>query len=170
MADRAHPLNGTIYRVVNLGTATIVEDGIHDDAEARERLSREFARVPRGRFAVEVRTSPGGEWLLVGTVGGFARSPDWPPTRPEEGTVTVDKVDKSSELFVGHRGANLIIEVYRIPGRSDLRKCRARAKVIAAREGIHTEPDVASFNDFVPGDTRDPQGWTFTFDEEGHPN
>jgi hypothetical protein len=73
MTGRANPPNGTIYRVVNLGTATIVDDSIRDEGEARERLSRELGRVPGGRFAVEVRTSPGEEWLVVGTVGGFAR-------------------------------------------------------------------------------------------------
>jgi hypothetical protein len=73
MAGRANPPNGTIYRVVNLGTATIVEDGIRDEDKARERLDREFGRVPGGRFAVEVRTFPGEEWLVVGTVGGFAK-------------------------------------------------------------------------------------------------
>jgi hypothetical protein len=73
MAGRANPPNGTIYRVVNLGTATILEDGIRDEGKARERLGRELGRVPGGRFAVEVRTSPGEEWLVVGTAGGFAR-------------------------------------------------------------------------------------------------
>jgi len=73
MAGGANPPNATIYRVVNLGTATIVEDGIRDEDKARERLSREVGRVPGGRFAVEVRTPPGEEWLVVGTVGGFAR-------------------------------------------------------------------------------------------------
>jgi hypothetical protein len=72
MAGRANPPNRTIYRVVNLGTATILEDGIRDEGKARERLNREFGRVPAGRFAVEVRTSPSEEWLVVGTVGGFA--------------------------------------------------------------------------------------------------
>jgi hypothetical protein len=72
MAGRASPPNGTIYRVLNLETATIVEDGIRDEDKARERLSRELGRVPGVRFAVEVRTSPGEEWLVVGTVGGFA--------------------------------------------------------------------------------------------------
>jgi hypothetical protein len=73
MAGRANLPNGPIYRVVNLGTATIVEDGIRDEDQARERLSRELGRVSGGRFAVEVRTSPSEEWLVVGTVGGFAR-------------------------------------------------------------------------------------------------
>jgi hypothetical protein len=73
MAGRANPPDATIYRVVNLGTATIVEDGIRDEDKARDRLSRELGRVPGGRFAVEVRTSPSEEWLVVGTVGGFAR-------------------------------------------------------------------------------------------------
>jgi hypothetical protein len=73
MADRANPSRGTIYRVVNLGTATIVEDGIRDEDKARERLSRELGRVPGGRFAVEVRTSSSEEWLVVGSVGGFAK-------------------------------------------------------------------------------------------------
>jgi hypothetical protein len=72
MAGRANPPNGTIYRVVNLETVTVVEDGIRDEDKARERLSRELGRVPGGRFAVEVRTSPGQAWLVVGTVGGFA--------------------------------------------------------------------------------------------------
>jgi hypothetical protein len=48
MAGRAIPPNGTIYRVVNLGTATIVEDGIRDEEKARERLSRELGWVPEG--------------------------------------------------------------------------------------------------------------------------
>jgi len=73
MAGRANPPNAMIYRVVNLGTATIVENGIRDEDKARERLSRELGRVAGGRFAVEVRTSPGEEWLVVGTVGDFAR-------------------------------------------------------------------------------------------------
>jgi hypothetical protein len=73
MGGRAITPDATIYRVVNLGTSTIVEDGILDEDRARERLSRELGRVPRGRFAVEVRTSPGQEWLVVGTVEGFGR-------------------------------------------------------------------------------------------------
>jgi hypothetical protein len=73
MAGTANRLDGTIYRVVNLGTATIVEDGIRDEDKARQRLTRELGRVPGGRFAVEVRTSPGEGWLVVGTIGGFAR-------------------------------------------------------------------------------------------------
>jgi hypothetical protein len=73
MARRANPLSGTMYRVVNLGTATIVEDGIRDEDKARERLGRELGRVPRGRFAVEVRTPPSEEWLVVGTVEGFGK-------------------------------------------------------------------------------------------------
>jgi hypothetical protein len=82
-----------------------------------------------------------------------------------------DPVDKFSDLFVGRREKGLLIEVYRIPGRSDLQKCRARAKVVAAREGFHTEPEVAYFDDRVSGDPdpSDPQGWTFTFDEEAPP-
>jgi len=73
MAGRTNPPNGAIYRVVNLGTATIVENGIGDEDKARERLTRELGRVPGGRFAVEVRTSPNEGWLVVGAVGGFAR-------------------------------------------------------------------------------------------------
>ena len=73
MAGRTNPLDGTIYRVVNLGTATIVEDGIRDEDKARERLGRELGRIPGGHFSVEVRTSPSEVWLVVGTVGGFAR-------------------------------------------------------------------------------------------------
>jgi len=80
-------------------------------------------------------------------------------------------VDKSSEVFVGRREKGLLIEVYRIPGRSNLQKCRARAKVVAAREGFHSEPEVAYFDDRVSRDPdpNDPQGWTFTFDEEASP-
>jgi hypothetical protein len=73
MTGRANPPGGTIYRVVNLATATIVEDGIRDEDKAGERPGRELGRVPGGRFAVEVRTSPSEEWLVVGTVGGFVR-------------------------------------------------------------------------------------------------
>ena len=75
MEGGANPPNGTVYRVVNLGTATIVEDGTRDEGKAIERFDRELGRAPGGRFAVEVRTrtSPGEEWLVVGTVGGFAR-------------------------------------------------------------------------------------------------
>ena len=73
MAGTTNPLDETIYRVVNLGTATIVEDGIRDEDKARERLSGELRRVPKGRFAVEVRTAPTKAWLVVGTVGGSAR-------------------------------------------------------------------------------------------------
>jgi hypothetical protein len=72
MAGRAAPLDGTVYRVVNRGTATIVEDGIRDEDKARERLDREIGRVPGGHFSVEVRTSPIEAWLVVGTVGGSA--------------------------------------------------------------------------------------------------
>jgi hypothetical protein len=73
MADTANPLDETIYQAINLETAMIVEDGIRDEDEARERLGRELRRVPRGRFAVEVRTAPSKAWLVVGTVGGSAR-------------------------------------------------------------------------------------------------
>jgi hypothetical protein len=73
MTGRANPPGGTIDRVVNLATATIVEDGIRDEDKARERLGRELGRVPGGRFAVEVRTSPSEGWLVVGTIGGFVR-------------------------------------------------------------------------------------------------
>jgi hypothetical protein len=71
MVGKADPLHGTVYRIVNLGTATIVEDGIRDEDKARERLGRELSRAPGGRFSVEVRTSSSQVWLLVGTVGGF---------------------------------------------------------------------------------------------------
>jgi hypothetical protein len=73
MAGTANPLDGTVYRVVNLGTATVVEDGIREEDKARERLSRELGRVPGGHFSVEVRTSPIETWRVVGTVGGSAR-------------------------------------------------------------------------------------------------
>jgi hypothetical protein len=72
MAERGNTFNATVYRVVNLGTATIVEEGIREEGKARDRLSRELGRVPGGRFAVQVRTPPREEWLVVGTVGGFA--------------------------------------------------------------------------------------------------
>jgi len=73
MKGTANPLDGTMYRVVNLGTSTIVEGAIRDEEEAMARLDRELGRVPGGRFAVEVRTPPSDEWLVVGTVGDFAR-------------------------------------------------------------------------------------------------
>jgi hypothetical protein len=73
MAGRTKPLDGTVYRVVNLETATIVEDAIRDENHAMARVSRELGLVPRGRFAVEVRTTPSEEWLVVGTVGRYAR-------------------------------------------------------------------------------------------------
>jgi hypothetical protein len=48
--------------------------------------------------------------------------------------------------------------------RLNLQRCRARAKVIAAREGLRTEPDVISYDGRpLMGLLRDPQGWTFTF-------
>ena len=61
-------------------------------------------------------------------------------------------MDKFSEVRVEHRGKSLIIELPRIPGRSTLRMCRARAKVIAAREGIRTE-QVAPFTDGLSGES-----------------
>jgi hypothetical protein len=72
MAGRANPLNATVFRVVNLTTATVVEDGIRDENEAVARLRRELGRVPGGRFAVEARIPPDEKWSPVGTVGGFA--------------------------------------------------------------------------------------------------
>jgi hypothetical protein len=73
MPDTENQHNATVYRVVNLGTDSIVEDAIRNEDKARERLGREVGRVPGGRFAVEVRTSPSQEWLVVGTVGGFTK-------------------------------------------------------------------------------------------------
>lgn len=73
MAGRRNSLAGAIYRVVDLDTATIVEDGIRAEDKAREQLDQELGRDPGGRFAVEVRISPSEEWLVVGTVGGLAR-------------------------------------------------------------------------------------------------
>jgi hypothetical protein len=53
MAGRANLPIGPIYRVVNLGTATIVEDGIRDEDKAQESDSVEssagFRRALRGR-------------------------------------------------------------------------------------------------------------------------
>jgi hypothetical protein len=72
-AGRTNPLDGTIYRVINLGTATIVEEGIRHEDEAMARLDRELGRVPGGHFSVEVRISPSEVWLVVGTVGGVTR-------------------------------------------------------------------------------------------------
>lgn len=73
------------------------------------------------------------------------------------------------EPSIERRKGKLIIEVPRIPGQSTLRQCRARAKVIAAREDVHTEPDVTSYDrrSTFGGPMRDPQGWIFTFDLSG---
>lgn len=59
------------------------------------------------------------------------------------------------------RQGKLVVEVPRLPSRSTLRKCRARAKVIAAREGVRTEPEVSSYDDrpsAFGGPMRDPRG------------
>jgi hypothetical protein len=76
------------------------------------------------------------------------------------------------EAHVERREKTLIIEVPRTSDRSNLRMCRARAKVIAAREGIRTEPEVATVDDerLSGGPMRASQGWVFTFDENGPPN
>lgn len=74
------------------------------------------------------------------------------------------------EPSIERREGKLIIEVPRLPSRSTLRECRARAKVIAAREGVHTEPEVNSYDgrpSAFGGPLRDPQGWIFTFDLNG---
>jgi hypothetical protein len=49
--------------------------------------------------------------------------------------------------------------------------CRARAKVIAAREGIRTE-QVAPFTDGLSEEScpKVPRAWSFTFDENGPPS
>lgn len=64
------------------------------------------------------------------------------------------------------RGSTLIIDVPRTADRSNLRRGRARAKVIAAREGVRTEPRVDAY-DGPPftfgGPMEKPQGWIFTF-------
>jgi hypothetical protein len=73
-------------------------------------------------------------------------------------------VEKAPEPHVERRKKKLIIEVPRIPSRSTLRECRARAKVIAAREGVHTEPEVSSYDDRRSAPMSNPQGWIFTFD------
>jgi hypothetical protein len=76
-------------------------------------------------------------------------------------------VDASSEPRVELREETIIVEVPRTPDRSNLHRCRARAKVIAAREGLRTEPDVISYDGRpLMGLLRDPQGWTFTFNRD----
>jgi hypothetical protein len=72
MAGKANPLNATVYRVIDLGTNTVVEDLIRDVDEAVARAGRELRRVPGGRFAVQVRIPPDEEWRALGTFGGFA--------------------------------------------------------------------------------------------------
>lgn len=81
-------------------------------------------------------------------------------------------MNKFSGVRVEQQGKSLIIEVPRIPGRSTLRMCRARAKVIAAREGVRTEPEVAPFSDGLSGEPhpRVPRVWIFTIDENGPPS
>ncbi len=71
------------------------------------------------------------------------------------------------------RKGKLVVEVPRIPSRSTLRMCRARAKVIAAREGVRTEPEVSSYDrrpSAFGGPMRDPQGYIFTFDPNVDPS
>jgi hypothetical protein len=73
-------------------------------------------------------------------------------------------VDASSEPRVELREQTIIVEVPRTPDRLNLQRCRARAKVIAAREVLRTEPEFISYEDRpLMGLLRDPQGWTFTF-------
>lgn len=77
-------------------------------------------------------------------------------------------MDASSEPRVELREKTIIVEVPRTPDRSNLQRCRARAKVIAAREGLRTEPEVSSYDGRpLMGLLLDPQGWTFTFNEAG---
>jgi len=75
------------------------------------------------------------------------------------------------EPSIERRRGKLIIDVPRLPSRSTLRECRARAKVIAARrEGVRSEPHVIAYDgrpSAVGGPMRDPQGWIFTFDLNG---
>jgi hypothetical protein len=78
-------------------------------------------------------------------------------------------VEKAPEPHVERRKKKLIIEVPRVPTRSTLRECRARAKVLAAREGVRTEPHVTSYDGRPPalgGPMSNPQGWTFIFYED----
>ncbi len=73
---------------------------------------------------------------------------------------------KTPEPSVERGKGKLVIEVPRIPSRSTLRKCRARAKVIAAREGVRTEPEVTLYDgrpSAFGGPIANPQGWVFTF-------
>lgn len=71
------------------------------------------------------------------------------------------------------REQELVIKVPRLlPARGDLKKCRARAKVAAARQGVRTEPEVVPYITRAAANgrlVRDSQGWIFTFslkDEE----
>lgn len=78
-------------------------------------------------------------------------------------------MDKPPEPSFERQKQRLIIEVPRVPSRSTLRECRARAKVIAAREGVRTEPEVTSYDgrpSAFGGPMNNPQGWTFTFYED----
>lgn len=73
------------------------------------------------------------------------------------------------EPSVERRKKKLTIEVPRVPSRSTLPECRARAKVIGAREGVRTEPEVSSYDGRPTasgGPMANPQGWIFTFDLE----
>jgi hypothetical protein len=60
----------------------------------------------------------------------------------------------------------LVVTVPRLPMRSTLRECRARAKVVAARQGVRTEPEVVPYDGRPTagnGPMSDPQGWMFRF-------
>jgi hypothetical protein len=72
------------------------------------------------------------------------------------------------EPLVERRAGKLVIEVPRLPTRADLPRCRARAKVVAARLGVRSEPDVLPYNRSIwrRGPMQDPQGWIFTFGSE----
>lgn len=65
------------------------------------------------------------------------------------------------------RERELVIKVPRLlPARGDLQRCRARAKVVAARQGVRTEPEVVPYIRRTAANgrsARDSQGWIFTF-------
>jgi hypothetical protein len=87
--------------------------------------------------------------------------------RPGIGEADMAKIPEPS---IERRGKKLIVEVPRTPDRSTLRQCRARAKVIAAREGVRTEPEVSPYDgrpSALGGPMSNPQGWIFTFDLNG---
>jgi hypothetical protein len=70
-------------------------------------------------------------------------------------------------LSVELRERELVIKVPRLlPSRANLQRCRARAKLLAARQGVRTEPEVVPYIRRTAANersVRDSQGWIFTF-------